>query len=40
MKTRHFLTIATLAVGMAMTSMMMTSCAKEDNPVKWLKNDK
>ena len=33
MKTRHFLTIATLAVGMAMTSMMMTSCAKEDNPI-------
>ena len=33
MKTRHFLMMATLAVGMAMTSMMMTSCAKEDNPV-------
>lgn len=33
MKTRHFLTIATLAVGMAMTCMMMTSCAKEDNPI-------
>ncbi|MBO7128869.1 MAG: leucine-rich repeat protein [Prevotella sp.] len=33
MKTRHFLMMATLAVGIAMTSMMMTSCAKEDNPV-------
>ncbi len=33
MKTRHFLMMATLAVGMAMTGMMMTSCAKEDNPV-------
>ena len=34
MKTRHFLMMATLAVGIAMTSMMMTSCAKEDNPVE------
>ena len=33
MKTRHFLMMATLTVGIAMTSMMMTSCAKEDNPV-------
>lgn len=33
MKTRHFLMMATLAVGIAMTGMMMTSCAKEDNPV-------
>ena len=33
MKTRHFLMMATLAVGIAMTSMMMTSCSKADNPV-------
>ena len=33
MKTRHFLMMATLAVGMAMTGMIMTSCAKEDNPI-------
>ena len=32
MKTRHFLMMATLAVGIAMTSMMITSCAKADNP--------
>ncbi len=31
MKTRHFLMMATLAVGIAMTSMMITSCSKEDN---------
>ena len=36
MKTRHFLMMATLAVGMAMTSMMMISCSKEDNPVEEL----
>ena len=36
MKTRHFLMMATLAVGMAMTSMMMTSCSKADNPVEEL----
>ena len=33
MKTRHFLMMATLAVGIAMTSMMTTSCSKADNPV-------
>ena len=33
MKTRHFLMMATLAVGMIMTSMMITSCSKADNPV-------
>ena len=33
MKTRHFQMMATLAVGMAMTCVTMTSCAKEDNPV-------
>ena len=31
MKTRHFLMMATLAVGMVMTSMLITSCSKEDN---------
>lgn len=36
MKTRHFLMMAILAVGMAMIGMMMTSCAKEDNPVEEL----
>lgn len=33
MKTTHFLMTAILAVSMAMTCAMMTSCAKEDNPV-------
>lgn len=32
MKTKHFLMMATLAVGMAMTSVMMISCSKEDTP--------
>ena len=36
MKTRHLLMTATLAVGMAMTGMMMTSCAKADNPIEEL----
>ena len=36
MKTRHLLMTATLAVGIAMTGMMMTSCAKVDNPVEEL----
>ena len=31
MKTKHFLMMATLAVGMVMTSVMMTSCSREDN---------
>lgn len=33
MKTRHFQMMATLAVGLAMTCVMTTSCSVEDNPV-------
>ena len=36
MKTGHLLTMTTLAVGIAITSMMMISCSKEDNPVEEL----
>ena len=33
MKTRHFQMMSTLAVGLAMTCVMTTSCSVEDNPV-------
>ena len=33
MKTRNFLTMVALVMGMAMTCVMTTSCSKEDNPV-------
>ncbi len=38
MKTRHFLMMAILAVGIAMTSVMMVSCSKEDDPTENLDN--
>ena len=38
MKTRHFLMMAILAVGIAMTSVMMASCSKEDDPTENLDN--
>lgn len=38
MTTRHFLMMAILAVGIVMTSVMMASCSKEDDPTENLDN--